>query len=561
MDNKNLAAAIALCIVIFLGWNFLSYKMGWIPAEKAPGKTVAPSAESSASDVAALSPDAVADFAGQSPPPVSAPDTGRTVGVETPLYTAVLQADGGVLRRFALKGYRTGIGESAPPVEMIGAQAAAPAPFGVLLNGSATWNGPKWTLAGDDLHLEDGEGGVLTFTADVDGVALRRELAFSASDYVITERLFLTSPRQRTVNTAFTLGIPSLDTDRKVSVFVSLRHALLGGAQPEPEESQYNPTRIAWLQGADFDEEGSTADLAEGTPVLNGASWIGVMNNYFLGAVSMDDPAAGAKGRLIGGVYHVLIGKTGIVLRPGEEVMLRSAYFIGPKESGRLAATPNNIGRALDYGFFSVIARPLVRLLVFFHGYTNNYGTAVILMTVLIKLLFWPLSQKSYKSMNQMKKLQPMMLKIREKYKDDKEAMNREVMQLYKTYKVSPAGGCLPIAVQIPVFFGLYQALLNAIELRHSPFIANLPFTDIPWLVDLASPDPWLITPLIMGATMFLQQKMSPSSADPTQARIMMFMPLVFTVLFLNFPAGLVVYWLVNNVISIGQQWWQLRRA
>ncbi|MDR2669105.1 MAG: membrane protein insertase YidC [Desulfovibrio sp.] len=568
MDNRNLAIAIVLCIVIFLGWNFLSYKMGWIPEEKTPGKAIAPSARSSAPDAPtgspdapAGSPDAVADFAGQSPAPGPASDTGRAVSVETPLYTAVLQSDGGVLRRFTLKGYRTGIGGSAPLVEMVDAPAAAQAPLGILLDGLATWNGPQWTLTGGDLTLADGEDGVLTFTADVDGVALRRELAFSASDYVITERLFLASPKPRSVNTAFTLGISSLNTDRKVSVFTSLRHALLGGPQPEPEESQYNPTRIAWLQGADFDEESAPADLAKGTPVLNGASWMGVMNNYFLGAVSMDDPAAGAKGRLIGSVYHVLIGKTGVALRPGEEVLLRSAYFLGPKESGRLAATPNDIGRALDYGFFSVIARPLVRLLVFFHGYTNNYGLAVILMTMLIKLIFWPLSQKSYKSMNQMKKLQPMMLKIREKYKDDKEAMNREVMQLYKTYKVSPAGGCLPIVVQIPVFFGLYQGLLNAIELRHSPFIATLPFSDIPWLADLASPDPWLITPLTMGATMFLQQKMSPSSADPTQARIMMLMPLIFTVLFLNFPAGLVVYWLVNNVISIGQQWWQLRRA
>jgi YidC/Oxa1 family membrane protein insertase len=573
MDNRNLAIAIVLCIVIFLGWNFLSYKMGWIPEEKAPGKVTTPSAGSSSPDAPVGSPDApagspdapsgspgaVADFSGQ--PPAPAVDTGRTVSVETPLYTAVLQTDGGILRRFTLKGYRTGIGASAPLVEMIGGPAAAQAPLGILLDGLATWNGPQWTLAGGDLRLADGEGGVLTFSAEADGVTLRRELAFSASDYVITERLFLASPRPRTVNTAFTLGISSLNTDRKVSVFSSLRHALLGGAQPEPEESQYNPTRVAWLQGADFDEESSTADLAKGTPVLNGASWMGVMNNYFLGAVSMDDPAAGAKGRLIGNVYHVLIGKTGVTLRPGEEILLRSAYFIGPKESGGLAATPNELGRALDYGFFSVIARPLVRLLVFFHGYTDNYGTAIILMTMLIKLIFWPLSQKSYKSMNQMKKLQPMMLKIREKYKNDKDAINRETMQLYKTYKVSPAGGCLPIVVQIPVFFGLYQGLLNAIELRHAPFIDVLPFTDIPWLADLASPDPLLITPLIMGATMFLQQKMSPSSADPTQARIMMLMPLIFTVLFLNFPAGLVVYWLVNNVISIGQQWWQLRRA
>jgi YidC/Oxa1 family membrane protein insertase len=156
--------------------------------------------------------------------------------------------------------------------------------------------------------------------------------------------------------------------------------------------------------------------------------------------------------------------------------------------------------------------------------------------------------------MEKMRKLQPMMAAIREKYGDDRTKMNEELMQLYKTYRVNPAGGCLPMLVQIPVFFGLYQALLNSIELRHSPFIAHLPFTSLPWLADLSSKDPYYITPLIMGATMFLQQRMSPPPGDPTQAKVMMFMPVVFTFMFLNFPAGLVIYWLVNNLLSIAQQ-------
>ena len=179
----------------------------------------------------------------------------------------------------------------------------------------------------------------------------------------------------------------------------------------------------------------------------------------------------------------------------------------------------------------------------------------------IIKLLFWPLSHKSYKSMEQMKKLQPMMAKIREKYADDREKMNSEIMQLYKTYKVNPAGGCVPMLLQIPVFFALYQALLGAIELRHAAFITHLPFTDMIWLADLSAKDPYYITPLVMGATMFLQQRMSPPMGDPMQAKIMMFMPVVFTFLFLNFPSGLVVYWLVNNVLSIAQQWLMIRKS
>ena len=193
--------------------------------------------------------------------------------------------------------------------------------------------------------------------------------------------------------------------------------------------------------------------------------------------------------------------------------------------------------------------------------FVGNYGVAIIILTIIIKALFWPLSQKSYKSMEQMKKLQPMMTKIREKYADDREKMNAEIMQLYKTYKVNPAGGCVPMLLQIPVFFALYQALLGAIELRHAAFIPHLPFTDMVWLADLSAKDPYYITPLIMGATMFLQQRLSPPMGDPMQAKIMMFMPVVFTFLFLNFPSGLVLYWLVNNVLSIAQQWLMVRKA
>jgi YidC/Oxa1 family membrane protein insertase len=215
----------------------------------------------------------------------------------------------------------------------------------------------------------------------------------------------------------------------------------------------------------------------------------------------------------------------------------------------------------VDFGWFHIIAVPLLKILNWFYKYVHNYGVAVILLTVLIKLIFWPLSQKSYKSMDQMKKLQPMLTKLREKYADDKERMNQEVMQLYKTYKVNPAGGCLPMVVQIPVFFGLYKALLGSIELRHAAFITHVPFTNLVWLADLSVKDPYYVTPLIMGATMFIQQKMTPTGGDPTQAKIMLLMPVVFTFMFLNFPAGLVVYWLVNNVLSIAQQWWMMRKA
>jgi YidC/Oxa1 family membrane protein insertase len=237
------------------------------------------------------------------------------------------------------------------------------------------------------------------------------------------------------------------------------------------------------------------------------------------------------------------------------------SYWFGPKDRHLMHAVSDELAKSVDLGMFSIIAKGLLWILEFFHKYVGNWGLAIIMLTIVIKIIFWPLTAKSYSSMEKMKRLAPMMQKIKEKHKDDKEAMNREVMALYKTYGVNPASGCLPLLVQMPVFFGLYQALLTSIELRHASFIPTLPFTDLPWLADLSAKDPFYITPLVMGVTMFLQQRLSPPAADPTQQKIMMFLPIIFTFLFLAFPAGLVVYWLVNNVISIGQQWWMLNRG
>ena len=188
----------------------------------------------------------------------------------------------------------------------------------------------------------------------------------------------------------------------------------------------------------------------------------------------------------------------------------------------------------------------LLFFIKFLHQYISNYGVAIILLTIMIKLIFWPLGNISYRSMKEMQKLQPKIEELKEKYKNDKNKIGQETMALYRSHKVNPMSGCLPILIQIPVFIGLYNTLLYAIELRHSPFFW--------WIQDLSAKDPYYITPIIMGATQFIQQKMTPTVGDPMQAKIMLLMPIVFTFIFLNFPAGLVIYWLLNNVLSIGQQ-------
>jgi len=225
--------------------------------------------------------------------------------------------------------------------------------------------------------------------------------------------------------------------------------------------------------------------------------------------------------------------------------------------------------KAVNFGMFDVIAKPCVWAMNYLYEFIPNYGIAIIILTVFIKIILWPLGSKSYKSMSEMKKLQPLMTEIREKHKGDKQKMNQELMALYKTYKVNPMGGCLPMVLQIPVFFALYRMLYQAIELRHAPFFL--------WINDLSAPDrlfhfgfsiPFMEPPygipvltIIMGATMLLQQKMSPPPGDPTQAKMMMLMPVVFTFIFINFSSGLVLYWLINNVLSISQQYYVQKKT
>jgi len=252
-----------------------------------------------------------------------------------------------------------------------------------------------------------------------------------------------------------------------------------------------------------------------------------------------------------------------ISVEPSAQVSSQYTLYLGPRDLGILKQLEKKLDRAVNFGWTDIIAKPLLYLLRFFNQYINNYGVSIIVLTILIKILFWPLTHKSYKSMKEMQKLQPRMAKIREKYKDNKEKLNKEMMALYKTYKVNPMGGCLPMIIQIPVFFALFRLLGNSIELRHAPFML--------WITDLSAPDrlfsfsfkiPMMSPPygipvltLLMGASMFVQQKMTPTPGDPTQAKIMMFLPIIFTFMFINFPSGLVLYWLVNNILSIGQQY------
>ncbi|MCL1985951.1 MAG: membrane protein insertase YidC [Betaproteobacteria bacterium] len=542
MDSKNLILTVVVCIGILVGWNYFAEYMGWNvkpdPARVAQQqKAVQPSAER---PVEAAAPAESVPFT----PGVFTPSEGRAVTVRTPLYKAVLHSGGGFLKSFELRQYRMAVTQGSPPVNLVDESTAATAPMGLLINGQPSWNTGRWSLEGEDLTLSTGQQGTLRLVGEVDGLRVERELRFTADSYLIFERmsLYTLGETARTVRVAFTTG-------------ASMASVGAGGS--------YDPMRIGWSLNGKFNEDTSASDLSsKGVTGTGDYGWAAAMSNYFMNAIlPLNTEGLTLKGRLQNEIYRVALERPDTLVNPGEAKTLELAYWYGPKDRVLLKDAPNNLVQSINLGMFSIIALGLMWLMDFFHTYVGNWGIAIILLTVVIKILFWPLTAKSYKSMEKMKKLNPMMQKIREKYANDKESMNKELMGLYKTYGVNPASGCVPILVQLPVFFGLYQALMTALELRHSSFITHFPGTDWLWLADLSTKDPTHIAPLLMGVTMFIQQKLTPAAGDPTQQKIMMLMPVVFTFLFLNFPSGLVVYWLVNNVLSIAQQWMMLRKV
>ena len=281
--------------------------------------------------------------------------------------------------------------------------------------------------------------------------------------------------------------------------------------------------------------------------------WIAMIQHYF---VSAWIPEEHAKREYYTKQIGTDLYSAGIVMpvgsiAPGKEGKISVPLYVGPQEQNLLAGLAPGLDLVVDYGWLTVIAKPLFWVLSMFYKWVQNWGVAIVLLTVCIKLIFFPLSAASYKSMAKMRALNPKLQVLKEQYGEDKQRMNQAMMELYKTEKVNPLGGCLPILVQIPVFIALYTVLLTTVELRNAPFML--------WIKDLSIPDPYYVLPLIMGVTMLLQTKMNPAPPDPIQAKVMEIMPVAMSIFFFFFPAGLVLYWLVNNILSISQQWYITR--
>ena len=282
--------------------------------------------------------------------------------------------------------------------------------------------------------------------------------------------------------------------------------------------------------------------------------WVGMLQHYFVSAWL-------PKGNILREFYAKPLDNklfsVGLVLpvaniEPGEMGAISVPLYVGPTE-GNLDNIAPGLGLTVDYGFLTIIAKPIFWLLTVIHGWVLNWGLAIIILTVLIKLVFFPLSAASYRSMAKMRVVAPKLAKIKEQYGDDRERLNRAMMDLYKTEKINPLGGCLPVLIQIPVFISLYWSILASVEMRYAPFVG--------WITDLSRPDPYYVLPIIMGLSMLIQSKLNPTPPDPMQAKLMQIMPIAFSVVFFFFPVGLVLYSVVNNVLSIAQQWYITRNT
>ncbi len=330
---------------------------------------------------------------------------------------------------------------------------------------------------------------------------------------------------------------------------------LLRDGNPAPGDTKMVPT---YTGAAVFTEQGKFqkvdfSAMEKGKadyPKTASDGWVAMIQHYFVAAWL---PKGSAEREFFARKVGENLYAAGVILpvgtiEPGQKAQVSVPLLAGPQEQNELAQLAPGLDLVVDYGWLTFLAVPLFWVLDLFHKWVGNWGVAIILLTVLIKLLFYPLSAASYRSMARMKAVTPKLQRIKELYGDDRQRLHQAMMELYKTEKINPMGGCLPIVVQIPVFIALYWVLLQSVELRQAPFML--------WIQDLSAKDPFYVLPLIMGATMFLQTRLNPTPPDPIQARMMQIMPIVFSIFFFFFPAGLVLYWLVNNVLSIAQQWW-----
>ena len=470
----------------------------------------------------------------------------RRVIVETDLIRAEIDTKGGDLRHLSLLTYPVSLEEPDTPFVLLNDKGAD-----LFLIQDGLLSADKDTPNHHTVFSTDRENVTLTPGADSvdvhldwtseEGVRFRKTFTFFRNSYFVDVTFTVDNQSGETWSGYRYSQILRTQVAEQSSGlgFLTRLPSYKGGAIFTPEDK---------YQKIDF-EEMYEANLARPTP----SGWVAMLQHYFVGALL---PDAGTGYEFYSNVTNrdtgprYLIGyKTTqpTVVPAGSSQELDGEMYIGPKETERMIKADNQLELTVDYGWLTPVSSPLFWVMTYINRVVNNWGVSIILLTLLVKLVFFPLSAASYKSMARMKKMQPRMQTLKERFGDDKQKFQQAMMEIYKKEKINPLGGCLPIVIQIPVFIALYWVLLESVELRQAPFAL--------WIKDLSLQDPYYVLPILMGASMFGQQLLNPAPLDPMQQKIMMALPLVFTIFFLWFPSGLVLYWLVNNVLSIAQQW------
>ncbi len=542
MEKARLFMAIALSFLVFFLWNVFFVEKETVAPP--PAETQAPiiKMEESFGKKEQLA----------EKEEVKLVKTARTIQVNTPLYTVKISEKGSAIKSFVLKRYREQIELDSPLKEIVSKNM----PDGTLLMGFVEKSIPgldravfSADLPYDSVDIVHGSEPLIFSWVSPNGIVVKKEFFFSPETYLIGLTISVKNNSNEAIRDNLVLSLKNTTGEQKSRFGFEGPSLLLNN-------------KLKQIKMKKIEEKN----------IYSGKlGWIALQDRYFMSSI-ISEKNEEASMRLFLKPDHILEAEFLLpeqVIQPGSEHFFDFKLFFGPKSMILLNDLGYNLGKAVNFGMFDFIAKPCVWLMNFFYRFIPNYGVAIIILTLMTKALLWPLGSKSYKSMSEMKKLQPLIAELKEKYKNDRKKIQQETMALYKTYKINPLGGCLPMVAQIPVFFALYRMLYEAIELRHAPFFG--------WIRDLSAPDrlfrfdfsvPFMEPPygipvltIIMGASMLLQQRMSPPPGDPAQAKMMMLMPIVFTVIFINFSSGLVLYWLVNNVLSISQQYYVSKKT
>jgi YidC/Oxa1 family membrane protein insertase len=551
MDTQRIILFIVFsfsCFLLWGEWQKTQAPIAPVTQQAAPGTSQgAAPAKDLPVPTAGTAATAAAPGAKAVPGQADTAPKGQTITIRTDLYTAEVDTAGGVITQVALNQHRDGHDDAKPYLALQhNAERTYVAQAGLLGDGLPNHRtvyealpGPRELAPGADrVELK-----LAATTANGDKVV--QVLTFHRGSYVIDAAFDVTNNSTAPLSPS---AYFQLTRDMKQPVVPSwgAPSAFVGPAV-YTEQDKYKK-----IEFSDVDKLAADPSRKLPYPRTADNGWVAMVEHYFVSAWMPSDEAKTQREfyakKLDGGLYAAGVIVPVGTIAPGATGEVRVPLYVGPQDQESLAKTAKGLDLVVDYGIFTVIAAPLFWLLKWLHGIIGNWGWAIVVMTIMIKSAFYPLNHASARSMAKMKVIAPKMKALQEQYKNDKQQLQIKMMEMYKTEKINPLGGCLPILVQIPVFIALYWVLLSAVELRHAPWIL--------WIKDLSAPDPFYVLPVIYAVTAYLQVKLSPTPiSDPVQAKVMQIMPVAFSVLFLFFPSGLVLYWLVNNSLQIFQQW------